>query len=228
MAKTPITRAADALGRAIMKVEPRPDPRLWHHRSCGALPRVGYHEASPVPFLAVSRAPGHPRHEGMQALWRAHLEGRDQFDAFRAWQHESRFVWTDRVHLNGIRRYLSELLLVPEAEVWREAAYTPLIKVSPREKLQPLLPEWVAEWWPWFQKEVELYRPALLIALGTEVASHLRTRIDAGQLKPLPLLVLPEPNFKARWPEALARIHAARPLLDDLLESWREQRREVA
>lgn len=181
-------------------------PGIRNSPSTGWPPRAFFTKATaaPIAILVVGKNPGHPLLNETD-LYR----GKTPYEIAAANVSYAESVFRGEVdHLEGVRasttfhknlvRYLSFFLDVPDdpGQVFRYAAFTNLVKCSSpgeRDRLQLRTMEECFS--KHFLREVDYFRPRLLLALGREVEGFLER---AARRHRFPVVYVKHPSYYYR------------------------------
>jgi hypothetical protein len=153
-------------------------PGIWKDIPGGVPPRGFLALTAPVDVLVVGKNPGHP-FPNEPAELRGNL-GPDLYVTHRemllryfaevlAKKGRSTF------HTN-LFRYVSYFLDVPVSDIWTRAAFTNLVKCSTVGEQDRLAAKTMTECYRrYFERELEILQPRVLLALGREVEGYLRS-----------------------------------------------------
>ena len=150
-------------------------PSIRRNKEIGLVPRGFYFESqyfkSPLKILVVANNPG-PAAEGEEEykdktgldLVNAHLE------FMRTVDKKSLF------HKRLRKRYLPEILKLPEDKVFNHSAFTNLVKCTAANKgmIASSRPTVKKCFNKWFKKELRLYRPKAILAVGRPIEEFLK------------------------------------------------------
>lgn len=171
-------------------------PGIWKETKDGIPPRGFYYRAAPVKILAVAKNPGHPHDREIELY--AGLGGRELPQVYRNYQ--SSFYPGPNNHgqpsgafHRNMFRYLAAFLDVPQSDIYLHAAHTNIVKCSTPEESTELDPQTVEECYQrYFVKEISLFKPKVLLALGREVERFL---LGKAWKHCLPIIYVRHPSY---------------------------------
>lgn len=169
---------------------------VWKDIPGGVPPRGFFYTTTPVSILVVAKNPGHPFVHEIEAL--RGKSGATLFKAFREFQTLPPPTAGDvdassgRYHRN-LQEYLAFFLDLPEKELARHVAHTNLVKCSTMGEQAKLSQAAMEECFTtYLSRELKLFRPRVLLALGREVERFLVSKV--GQ-HGLPVIYVKHPSY---------------------------------
>lgn len=178
-------------------------PGIINSPSSGWPPRGFFTEAAdpPIDILVVGKNPGHPmpqepnlyKDRSASDIAEVHLDFvRGAFLGDQDLSSEARR--STRFHKN-LRSYLAFFLDVPEPDVFHHAAYTNLVKCSTHGEQDRLHRQTMNECFSrHLIREIEFFRPRVLLALGREVERFLLKAGERG-LHRLSVIYIKHPSY---------------------------------
>lgn len=188
-------------------------PKTLKDHSKGYVPRGFHYESPKIKILAVGKNPGNLQNgeaklyickKGKELLEAHEKVMRNLFEKALSSGRASK-----RFHRN-LSEYLAFFLDVTPDEIFTQAAFTNLVKcssVNEQEKLRNLRKAANTCFERFFVKELELFKPRVVLALGREVYDFLSEKEDELRVRSSCLIGIKHPSYpikKERKKEALS------------------------
>lgn len=171
-------------------------PGIWKDIRGGVPPRGFHYQRAPVKVLAVAKNPGHPL-KGEKKLYSG-LDRRELLQAYRDFQatfypNPDKYAeLSNRFHKN-LFRYLAFFLDVPHSDIYQHAAHTNIVKCSTPKESAKLNSKTMEECFQkYFLREIELFQPKVLLALGRESEAFL---LKKSWKLCLPIIYVRHPSY---------------------------------
>jgi len=155
-------------------------PSISEDKEINPVPRGFYFKSPQIKILAVGKNPSHPQEDETGRY--VNKKGLDVVNAHLTFMGE---LFQKRTHIfhKNLSRYLSKILGLREDEIFTQAAYTNLVKCSTVNKQAKIDDKTINVCFEkFFLKELQLFKPNAILALGREVESFLKEHYQPNQL----------------------------------------------